>query len=237
MATKREIMLQCLRQLSMTYGTAVNKYAEEKLYGMIDDSLETVFSMRFWDRHIKKVKTEVINGYPILDNLNLVIRNFDDILTIMNNNSYPRELARANASVIKPAYTGTVPAFFQRSDMSDKSFMLIPPASNVFVWVIFKTLCKPEVYDKFLNGDHNIDPANQRFKYTAEDEIPFDELAIKYHVCWNYMMLKGDNKEATQMFQSLYQKRIRDLEDNELNNTMSFETGPQQTYQHGWWTE
>ena len=39
MATKREIMLACLRQLSMVYGTATNRYAEEKLYSMIDDAL------------------------------------------------------------------------------------------------------------------------------------------------------------------------------------------------------
>ena len=237
MATKREIMLACLRQLSMVYGTATNRYAEEKLYSMIDDALEYVFKLRFWDCFIKKVKTEVTNGYPIIDNLNKVIREFNDIQTVMNNQSYPRELSKANISVIKPAYTGTVPMFYQRSDISDKSFQVIPPASGVSVWVIFRTLCKPEFYDKFVQGVINIDPANRRFEYLPEDEIPFDDLAIRYRVCWQYMMLKMDNDKATQMYQGLFAERIAELEHSETNSTMSYETGPQQSYQHGWWTE
>lgn len=237
MATKREIMLTCLRQLSMVYGTATNKYAEEKLYSMIDDALEYVFKMRFWGCFIKKVKTGVSNGYPILKNLNLVIREFNDIQTVMNDESYPRELAMANFSVIKPAYTGTVPTFYQRSDTLDKSFQVIPPASDVNVWVVFRTLCKPEFFSKFTQELDNIDPADLRYKYLPEDEIPFDDLAIRYRVCWQYMMLKMDNDKATQMYERLFAERINELERSESNSTMSYETGPQQTYQHGWWTE
>ena len=61
MATKNKIMLDCLRQLSMVYGTSVNKYAEDKLYSMIDDALEICFKERFWQRHIKKVKNFLPN--------------------------------------------------------------------------------------------------------------------------------------------------------------------------------
>lgn len=57
-------MLDCLRQLSMVYGTSVNTYAEDKIYAMIDDALETVFKDRFWQRHIKKEKFKLVNGYP-----------------------------------------------------------------------------------------------------------------------------------------------------------------------------
>lgn len=237
MATKREIMLACLRQLSMVYGTATNKYAEEKLYGMIDDALEYVFKLRFWDCFIKKVKTPISGGYPALPNLPIVIREFNDIQTVMNNQSYPRELSKANTSVIKPAYTGSVPTFYQRSDRSDAVCQLIPPASDVEIWIIFRTLCKPEFYDKFLNGVSNIDPANNRYRYLPEDEIPFDDLAIRYRVCWQYMMLKMDNKEATGMYQGLFAERLAELERAETNSTLSYETGPQQSYQHGWWTE
>ena len=237
MATKRQIMLHCLRQLSMVYGSAVNKYAEEKLYSMIDDALDNCFQMRFWDRHIKKVKTGLSNGLPTLDNLELVCADFSDIQTIMNNQSYPKELARANMSVIKQAYTGTVPTFFQRSETPGKLFQIIPSQSDVEVWVIFRTICKPDVYQKFLNGEHNIDPADKRFEYGPEDDIPFDELAIRYHVCWQYMMLKADNEAATQMYHAMFLDRIKSLAENELNDTMSYAIGPQQSYQHGWWTE
>lgn len=237
MATKRQIMLKCLRQLSMVYGSATNRYAEEKLYSMIDDALETIFKYRFWDRHIKKVKTSLMNGYPVLQNLNLVCREFDDIQTILNNQSYPQELSRANSSVIKEAYTGTAAYFFQRADRSDRSFQVVPASSGGEVWVIFRTLCKPEIYDKFLRGETNIDPADNRFEFTADDEIPFDELAIRYHVCWQYMVLKADNRDAAAMYQQMYARRISELEDDELNNTMSYTVGPQQTNAEGWWTE
>lgn len=237
MATKREIMLQCLRQLSMVYGTATNKYAEEKLYSMIDDALEVAFNERFWDRHLKKVKTNLSNGYPVLANLELVCRGFDDIQVILNNQSYPRELARANNNVIKNTYSGSVPTFFQYSDDPSKLFQVVPPASGVDVWVVFRTLCKPDVYQKFLDGEVNIDPANKRFVYTAEDEIPFDYLAIRYYVCWQYMMLKADNPDAAEMYRRMYVDRMRSLADNELNSTLSYAIGPQQSYQHGWWTE
>lgn len=230
-------MLQCLRQMSMVYGTATNKYAEERIYGLIDDALQNIFTLRFWDRFIKKVKVGIQAGYPNLNDLEKVIRDFSDIQVVMNNQSYPRELARANSSVIKAAYTGTVPTFFQRSDISGKSFMVIPAASDIQVWVIFRTLCKPEVYDAFLAGEPNIDPANSRFKYFPEDEIPFDDQAIRYNVCWQYLMMKGDNKEGSAMYRGMYQQRIKELADAELNCTMSYETGPQQTYQHGWWSE
>lgn len=237
MATKRQIMLKCLRQLSMVYGSAVNKYAEEKLYSMLDDALDVCFQMRFWDRHIKKVKTGLSNGFPILDNLELVCADFGDIQTIMNNQSYPRELARANMNIIKDSYTGTVPTFFQRSEVPGKLFQIVPSQSDTEVWVIFRTLCKPDVYQKFLNGEVNIDPADQRFNYTAEDEMPFDELALRYYACWQYMVLKADNDAAANMYKGMFDGRIKSLTENELNDTLSYAIGPQQSYQHGWWTE
>ena len=51
------------------------------------------------------------------------------------------------------------------------------------------------------------------------------------------MMLKMDTDKATQMYQGLFAERIAELEHSETNSTMSYETGPQQSYQHGWWTE
>lgn len=237
MATKNSIMLSCLRQLSMVYGTSVNTYAEERLYAMIDEALMSVFKDRFWDRHIKKVKVEVSNGYPTLNNLEKVCQEFDDVQVIMNNQSYPRELSRANSSVIAPVYTGTMPVFYQRSDIPSKLFRVIPPASGVDVWVIFRTLCKPEVYQDFVNNEPIIDPSDTRFTYYPSDEIPFDSLAIMYKVCYNYSMIKGDNKDQAQMYANLYSQRLSQLKESESNSTMSYETGPQQTYQNGWWSE
>ena len=236
MATKNKIMLDCLRQLSMVYGTSVNKYAEDKLYSMIDDALEICFKERFWQRHIKKVKLELSNGYP--DNLyfNQVCREFEDIQTILNNQSYPKELSKANYSIIPATYTGTMPIYFQFAEEDPtKLFRCVPPASGVEVWVVFRTLCKPATYAKWLNGEQIIPEAEHQFTFDPNDEIPFDALAIKYKTCHNYMVIKGDNPEATGNFAKLYAERINELVKQETNDTLAYEHGPIQTYQHGWW--
>ena len=236
MTTKNKIMLDCLRQLSMVYGTSVNKYAEDKLFSMIDDALEVCFKERFWQRHIKKVKLTLSDGYPTNIDFYKVCREFEDIQTILNNQSYPKELSKANFSIIPDTYTGTMPIYFQYADANpDKLFRCVPPASGVDVWVVFRTLCKPSTYAKWLAGDTIVDTAERQFEYFPDDEIPFDALAIKYKTCHNYMVIKGDNPEATQNFAMLYAERINQLTKEETNDTLAYEHGPIQTYQHGWW--
>ena len=237
MATKNKIMLDCLRQLSMVYGTSVNKYAEDKLYSMIDDALETCFKERFWQRHIKKVKLKVSNGYPADTDFNKVCREFEDIQTILNNQSYPMELSKGNLSIIAATYTGAMPVYFQFADEEpSKIFRVVPPASDVDVWVIFRTLCKPSTYNKWLNGEALLPEVEHQFEYYPADEIPFDALAIKYKTCFNYMIIKGDNPEATMNFDRLYRERLDKLADEETNNVLSYEHGVFPTYEHGWWT-
>lgn len=236
MATKNKIMLDCLRQLSMVYGTSVNRYAEDKLFSMIDDALEVCFKERFWQRHIRKVKLELSDGYPSNVDFNKVCREFEDIQTILNNQSYPKELSKANFSIIPDTYTGTMPIYFQFADANpDRLFRCVPPASKVEVWVVFRTLCKPSTYAKWLAGESIIEAAERQFEYFPDDEIPFDALAIKYKTCHNYMVIKGDNPEATQNFAALYAQRINQLTKEETNDTLAYEHGPIQTYQHGWW--
>ena len=236
MTTKNKIMLDCLRQLSMVYGTSVNKYAEDKLFSMIDDALEVCFKERFWQRHIKKVKLTLSDGYPTNIDFYKVCREFEDIQTILNNQSYPKELSKANFSIIPDTYTGTMPIYFQYADANpDKLFRCVPPASGVDVWVVFRTLCKPSTYAKWLAGDVIVDASERQFEYFPDDEIPFDALAIKYKTCHNYMVIKGDNPEATQNFAMLYAERINQLTKEETNDTLAYEHGPIQTYQHGWW--
>ena len=236
MTTKNKIMLDCLRQLSMVYGTSVNKYAEDKLFSMIDDALEVCFKERFWQRHIKKVKLTLSDGYPTNIDFYKVCREFEDIQTILNNQSYPKELSKANFSIIPDTYTGTMPIYFQYADANpDKLFRCVPPASGVQVWVVFRTLCKPSAYAKWLAGDVIVDASERQFEYFPDDEIPFDALAIKYKTCHNYMVIKGDNPEATQNFAMLYADRINQLTKEETNDTLAYEHGPIQTYQHGWW--
>lgn len=236
MTTKNKIMLDCLRQLSMVYGTSVNKYAEDKLFSMIDDALEVCFKERFWQRHIKKVKLELSDGYPVNIDFHKVCREFEDIQTILNNQSYPKELSKANFSIIPDTYTGTMPIYFQYADADpDRVFRCVPPASGVEVWVVFRTLCKPSTYAKWLAGESILETAERQFEYFPDDEIPFDALAIKYKTCHNYMVIKGDNPEATQNFAMLYAERINQLTKEETNDTLAYEHGPIQTYQHGWW--
>jgi hypothetical protein len=220
----------------MVYGTSVNKYAEDKLFSMIDDALEVCFKERFWQRHIKKVKLELSDGYPANVDFHKVCREFEDIQTILNNQSYPKELSKANFSIIPDTYTGTMPIYFQYADANpDKVFRCVPPASGVYVWVVFRTLCKPSTYAKWLAGDAILEEAERQFEYFPDDEIPFDALAIKYKTCHNYMVIKGDNPEATQNFAMLYAERINQLTKEETNDTLAYEHGPIQTYQHGWW--
>ena len=237
MATKRDIMLKCLRQLSMVYGTSVNTYAEDKLYSMIDDALESLFKERFWQRHIRKEKVQLSSGYPIANDLNYIIREFEDVQTVMNDDSYPSELSKANYSVIADTYTGTTPLYFQYAhDQPEKLVRCIPPADGVSVWLVFRTLCKSSVYAKWKNGQTIIPATDLPFDYLPDEELPFDALALQYKACHNYMVIKGDNPEATETFRQLYLDRLQKLIKEETNDTMSYGDGAIQTYQHGWWS-
>lgn len=235
MATKNKIMLDCLRQLSMVYGTSVNKYAEDKLFSMIDDALETCFKERFWQRHIKKVKLKLVNGYPDKLNFDKVCREFEDIQTMLGDESYPEELSKANYAVVADMYTGSTPEMFQFADEDpSKRFRCIPAATGTSVWVIFRTLCKPSSYAKWLKDEQFVEERERQFEYYPDDEIPFDALAIKYKTCHNYMVIKGDNPEATQNFARLYNERINELIKQETNDTLSFAKGPGLSFNHGW---
>ena len=236
MSTKREIMLKCLRQLSLVYGTSVNTYAEDKLYSMIDDALESVFKERFWQRHIRKEKLRIEDGYPTVIGFNHVCREFEDIQTVLNNQSYPKELSKANYSIIAQTYTGTMPIYFQFAhDKPEKLVRCVPPASGIDILVVFRTLCKPEIYDKWKNGGMIIPEIDKPFEYLPDEELPFDALALQYKACHNYMIIKGDNPEATETFRQMYLDRIQKLIREQTNDTMAYEHGPIQTYQHGWW--
>jgi len=236
MATKNQIMLDCLKQLSLVYGTSVNKYAEDKLYSMIDDALEVCFKERFWQRHIHKIKMDISNGYPTDSQFNKVCREFEDVMCVLDDDYYPHELAKANFTVIPVTYTGSTPTHYQRADeRPEKIFRLVPPASDCKVWVIFRSLCKPLAYEKFVNGQ-TILGTDYPFVYYPDDEIPFDALAIKYKVCFNYMIIKGDNIEATQNFERMFRERMVKLADEETNNVLSYMSDSFQNYQHGWWS-
>lgn len=235
MATKERIMRNCLRHLSMVYGQSVNTYAEEKLYNMIDDAIEYCFKERFWDRHIKKLKVELQNGYPVKKDLNQVIKEFEDIQCVLTDEAVPYELARGNSSIIPIDSNGTVPVYYTRSDDESKIVRILPAISNTSVWLIFRTLCKPSVYQKFLNEETIIPEADKPFEFRPDDEIPFDSLAIQYYTCYNYMMIKDDNPSATNNFYNMFNKRISQLKNDQLNSTMSFDSGSNQSYFGVWW--
>lgn len=235
MATKNKIMLDCLRQLSMVYGTSTNTYAEDKLYAMIDDALETVFKENFWQRHVKKLKVNLVNGYCENENIYHVLREFEDIQCIMNNNNYPVELPKANLNVIADTQGSSSPLCYQFAhENPEKIFRCLPPGTGT-VWVVFRTLCKPSVYTKFINNGLIITESDRPFVYLPEDEIPFDALAIKYRTCYNYMIIKGDNDMAAANFDRMYKERMQKLFDEETNNTLSFTNGTDGRYSNGWY--
>ena len=234
MATKNEIMLKCLRQLSLVYGTSVNRYAEEKLFALIDNALETAYKDRFWDRHIRKLKVTFQNGEPTLENIKYIIREFEDIAAVFSSESSHVEIPKGNISIIDDGDSSSYPLYFQRNENTDKIIKLVPSA-NEDIWIVFRTIVKPDVYEKVINGEQIVEAIDRPFEFLPDDEIPFDSLAIQYYVCYNYMIIKGDNDNAARNFASLYSNRLKSLKNEELNSVMSFDDSQVQSFVNGWW--
>lgn len=219
MATKNRIMLNCLQQLSMVYGTSVNIYAEDKLYTMLDDALEFCFKETFWDRHIKKIKVSVVNGVPERSDLNNVIREFEDILSIIDEDGYT--FSRGQATIIpeieNPPYNTYI-----RSEDPTKLFRVCDTTWSGDIWVVFRSIVKPKSFASFLNGE--IIPLPEKgFTYNPNEEMPFDALALQYRTCFNYMVIKGDNQTATQSFMQQFMQRNQQLKMEESNNVINMD--------------
>lgn len=218
----------------MVSGTSTNKYAQDKMYSYIDDALEMIFKALFWDRHLRRLKVQVVNGTPVLDNLKYIIREYEDIISIFTDEACPVELPRANVAIIPDLEDGSYSRYFMRSEDPSKVFQILP-AVNEYVYVVFRTLCKPEVYRKIISGSTIIPESDRPFTYLPNDEIPFDALAIKYLVCQNYMTIKDDNQAATKNFMSMYQARIAKLKSEQMNSTLSYNATSEGGYPGRWW--
>lgn len=233
MATKKEIMLGCLRQLSLVYGSSVNKYAEDKIYANIDIALQTVFKDLFWDRHIKKLKLHFENGVPTMLNINYLIDEFEDILTVLTDSNDPTEIVRGDTSVLPEKHSGSDPMCWIRAEDPSKVIQLVP-GDNVDAWVVFRTLCKYDAYKKIVNGEDFIYERDLPNKILPDDVVPFDSIALQFLTCANYMVMQDDNKQATQNFFNQYRARVAKLKSEQNNSTMSYNNA-ENTYIPGEW--
>ena len=202
MSTLTELTTRVVDRLSMTAGTGVQIYAEDRIAEMIQHKFDVLFSEAFWPQFCTWY-TWTLDGTLgiVTTDLTSILKRYEDIQVIFPENS-TTAITKMSALTTNPfELSGIVPIHYEA---------LGPTSSN-------KTSRVFQIWPKSATDDIIVRVRTKPDTFVGTDEIDFDDQALILGSVFDYLEDDGTNSNATQKFQLLFEARVKQLK-NEFNN-------------------
>ena len=197
--TLKQLVQEVITELSMYRGTGTQKYAEDRIADKIVRTFIDVFEQRFWNLNTDWYKYTLSGSSGLVgENVSLDIKDFNDIETILCENS---ELRKLHDSTNPFLIEGSTPKYYKRTNVDKKIFQIVPFKSTGTLYVRGRT--RPTQFE-------------------PETVIPFDANLLIYKVCWDYVCDDGNSKLQVDKYKQLYEQRYNFLLTQQNENVIDY---------------
>ena len=205
MATLTQLVTRVADRLSMTAGTGVQIYAEDRIAEMIQHKFDVMFEEAFWPQFLTW-ETWTLDGILgiVTTDLTEKLKRFEDIRVLFPDTS--------NVPLTKMAALTTNPNLL-KSSTRPLHYESLGPLSP------FKKSRVFQIWPKTATGEIVVQYRTRPETFVPTDEIDFDDQALILGATFDYLEDDGTNPNATQKFQLLFEARVQQLKN-------SFNTGP-----------
>lgn len=187
--TLKELVQDVITELSMYRGTGTQKYAEDRIADKIVRTFIDIFEQRFWNYNTDWYKYTLSGSNGLVgENVSLDIKDFNDIEFIKDESG--RTLNKLHDSTNPYKITGTIPAYYKRTNIDKKIFQIVPFNS---------------IGEIFVRG------RTRPTQFEPETVIPFDANYLIYKVCWDYVCDDGNSKLQVDKYRQLCEQRYNHL--------------------------
>ena len=198
--TLKELVQDVITELSMYRGTGTQKYAEDRIADKIIRTFIDVFEQRFWSYNTDWYKYTLSGSNGLVgENVSLDIKDFNDIEFIKDESG--RTLNKLHDSTNPYKITGTIPAYYKRTNTDKKIFQVVPFNS---------------IGDVFVRG------RTRPTQFEPETVIPFDSNLLIYKVCWDYVCDDGNSLAQIDKYKQLYEQRYNHLLTQENEGVINY---------------
>ena len=173
--------------MSMMIGTGTQIYAEDKMLTLIQSTFNLCFDYCFWNRFLNYYNFTLDGSTGVVvEDLTNKIKNFNDIKHVFVGSD---TLSKMGSNINPFTITGADPLYYIPTN-NEKIFKIVPFTSSANI--VVSARIKPD-------------------DFTFDSEVPFDEDAIIFGVCYEFSVDDDDNRVAAQKFSDLFQKRLQTL--------------------------
>lgn len=203
-----ELVQEVIKNLSMYQGTATQLYAEDRIAAMIIRLFNKIIDSRYWKTNVKWFKYNLIGIDGVCsEKVSDDIGNFYDILAINSEINPQYTLKQLHHSTNPYLVEGTTPNYYIPSNNPDKIFAVVPFNATGVIYVLARQ--KPKQID-------------------VETVIPFDPDVLILGACYEYCADDGNSTMQVQKFQTMYQERLKQLEN--LDNAGTYDYNDEEAY-------
>lgn len=198
--TLKELVQDVITELSMYRGTGTQKYAEDRIADKIVRTFIDVFEQRFWSYNTDWYKYTLSGSNGLVgENVSLDIKDFNDIEFIKDESN--KTLNKLHDSTNPHKITGTIPAYYKRTNIDKKIFQVVPFNST---------------------GDIFVRGRTRPTQFEPQTVIPFDSNLLIYKVCWDYVCDDGNSSLQVDKYKQLYEQRYNHLLTQENEGVINY---------------
>lgn len=198
--TLKELVQDVITELSMYRGTGTQKYAEDRIADKIIRTFIDIFELRFWSYNTDWYKYTLSGSNGLVgENVSLDIKDFNDIEFIKDESN--KTLNKLHDSTNPHKITGTIPAYYKRTNIDKKIFQVVPFNST---------------------GDIFVRGRTRPTQFEPETIIPFDSNLLIYKVCWDYVCDDGNSSLQVDKYKQLYEQRYNHLLTQENEGVINY---------------
>tara|TARA_Y100000310_G_scaffold96855_1_gene94568 strand:- start:376 stop:1047 length:672 start_codon:yes stop_codon:yes gene_type:complete len=196
MATLTQLVDRVAARLSMTTGTGVQIYAEDRIAEMIQHKFDVLFEEVWWPQFTTWAQWTLDGTLGIVTtDLTDLVKRFEDIRVIFPENS-TTPLTKMSPLTTNPyELSGTQPIHYESLGPTDSNL-----TSRVF-----------QIWPKTATDDIIVQYRTKPDTFVATDTINFDDQALILGTTFDYLEDDGTNPNATQKFQLMFEARVKQL--------------------------
>ena len=213
--TFRALIQQVIKRLSMTAGTGVQIYAEDKIGIMLQDAFDQIFDDYSWSRFLCQ-GTGTLDGVTgvITTDISGLIKSYGDLNRVFFDKCV-RPLCVLPTSINPFTLSGTRPLYYSESQDATRVFKVWPETSTGIVHFLYKK--RPDAF-------------------TLNDVVPFDAQALVLKACIDYCADDSGSDTMLKKFQSFYKDRIGQLKAIENDKPITLNPYIRSSVMTDWYT-
>lgn len=199
--TLEALITETQQKLYQAAGPAVQVYSEDLLAQKLNEAFDRCFSAKFWPQFLKR-EVRTLDGVTGKTTAPFTyVKEWGDVHSVFRSNSSVPIPTMPESYNLLGLPTGTAPRFIEPSD-DTTLFTIYPLTSTGQIVVVGRNR-----------------PANAG-NFAATETVPFDYLALEYLAAWEYATDEASNAAMAVKFQSLFNNRMKQLEDDAFDNVV-----------------